>query len=227
MSEEAKSPAEWFQFVQDLADKLTFKRILTILLAGILVTCTTLFYENRDTIFSAAYEKVTGEEKVPGVWAPGDQTKVELSDLMKRSPLIAAVVLTHVDLQKNRRKPLWWKIDDTEADTISEKTERSLPRPVFDYDPKNTQQMVAVLNNEFVCSRTADTVFRFNWPVERMPVVCRIAIPPFYGRMVGMLSVVLKKQPTKYELDQIRTEASRLAVDIYLRDVVKKPIPKE
>jgi hypothetical protein len=55
-----------------------------------------------------------------------------------------------------------------------------------------------------------------------MPAVCRLAIPPFVGQFVGMVTVGLSKQVTKQEMDTIRLEVSRLAVEIYLSDVVKK-----
>ena len=100
-----------------------------------------------------------------------------------------------------------------------------LPQAVFDYDAKNTTQMVAILSNEFKCDPYKDTIyFRYAPELENnLPTVCRLAIPPFVGQFVGFITVGMSKEMTKQELDSIRLEVSRIAVEIYLNDVIKKP----
>ena len=225
IKQEPKTGTEWFQWIQDFADRLTIKRIITVLLTGFLITFLTLIFENRDLVFQEVYASATGRDQ-PSGWEVSKTTQDQLIGLVKRAPLVKLVMVTEVDLQKNRRIVRFWHLDDPDESAVRAKSATLLPQAVFDYDPKNTQQMVAILNNEFVCSRFQDTVYQRFFPDlnKRMPVICRVAIPPFYGRFVGILTIGLNAAPTKEEQDSIRIEASRIAVEVYLRDVVKKPV---
>lgn len=225
--EPEKTAVEWWQFIQDIVDKLTLKKILLVLIAGVILIAATLFYENRNIIFSAGVDAINNNSSTPTSWTVSEETKSQLTALVRNSPLIKAALITEVDLQKNRRIPRWWFLEDEQETQIRMKAASLLAQPVFDYDPKNTQQMVSVLNNEFSCVPYTDTIYQRLFPDlgPRMPTVCRLAIPPFYGRFAGILTFGLEVVPSKAEQDSIRLEASRIAVEIYLRDVVKKPVP--
>lgn len=222
--EDQRSGMEWFQWVQDFADRLTAKRIFTVLLAGLLITFVTSIFENRSEVFQSAYSFISTKEET-GNWEISRQTQDQLITLAQTSSLVKMVSVMDVDLQKNRRVARFSHWNDPDSAEIKLKSAKILPQSVFDYDPKNTQQMVGILNNEFVCAPVQDTHYQRFFPElsKRMPVVCGIAIPPFYGRFVGILTLGLRTNPTKQELDSLRLEASRLAVEIYLRDVLKKP----
>lgn len=222
-----KTPFEWFQFIQDLTDRLTIKRILSVLMAGVLITFITLLYENRDAVFVKAYGLFT-EEKIPSNWTVGEESKKALVELVFRNEGVNMALVTEIDLQRNRRLPRFWYVEPKLEPRVTARVATLLPQPVFDNDQKNTQQLISVLNNEFSCSNTSDTVFGKLFPfiIKDMPVICRIAIPPFYGRFVGILTVGLAKPLTKSELDSIRLEVSRLSVEIYLRDILKKELPQ-
>jgi len=217
----------WVPAIQDFTDKLTITRIVTALFAGIMFTGMMMVYENRDLIFEKIYN--TGQRPQPSamllsVWDVTPKTKEDLISLVKGSSLISFALITEVDLQKNRSTAKHWFLDDPNEAQIRARASTALPQAVFDYDAKNTQQMVGVLNNDFVCAKFTDTIYVRSFPdlAKRVPVICRIAIPPFYGKFVGILTFGLRVQPTKDELDSIRLEASRLAVEIYLRDILKK-----
>lgn len=214
----------WLESIQNFADKLTLKRLLTVLLSGILITLITMAYENRNAVFTAGFLAIS--EKPQTSWTVSQESQSSLVDLVQKSNLVKLISISEVDLQKNRRTIRFWHLNDPAENKIRAKLSNILPQPVFDYNQKNTAQMVAILNNEFSCSRFEDTSYGDTFPelTPILPVVCRIAIPPFYGRFVGILTIGLSAQPTKNELDTIRLEASRLAVEVYLREVIKKPV---
>lgn len=211
---------EVLQLVQDFTDRLTVKRIFLALGAGVLITLLTFAFENRNALFHSAYSKVNQFDH-PSQWEIGEQSKAQLRDLVKNEGLVSMVLVTEIDLQKNRRTPKFWYTTSKFEPQIRKKVETLLPQPVFDYDAANTKQMVGVLNNEFVCARFEDTVFNRHFPylAKETPVICRIAIPPFYGRFVGMLTVGLNRNPSKDEVDSLRLEAARLSVELYIRDI--------
>lgn len=213
---------EILQAVQDFTDKLTVKRVILALCVGALTTILTFSFENRDVIFHKFYSKFNDFDH-PALWEVSAQSKTQLINLVKTDSIINMVLVTEIDLQKNRRLPKFWNLSSAFEPQVRKKVESMLPQPVFDYDSKNTKQMVGVLNNEFVCTRFEDTVFYRHFPylVKEIPVICRIAIPPFYGRFVGIMTIGLKQHPTKDELDAIRIEAASLAVEVYIRDINK------
>ena len=87
-------------------------------------------------------------------------------------------------------------------------------------------QMVAMLNNEFRCVPSKDTVFIRFFPDfhKRFPYVCRIAVPPFFGEFAGFITVALNRQPNPAEYDSLKIEMNRVAIELYLRDISKKPV---
>lgn len=223
---EERGPNEWFTLLQNFTDKLTLHRILTAFLTGMLITFISIIYENRNLIFSRVYSLTQNKFSVPTNWKISDKTKEELTKLVASSKLIKFIRISEVDLQKNRRVQRFWILQDPDEKSITEKADALLPQSMFDYDAKNTQQMVMVLNNEFVCSKFADTSLSRIIPElgKHTSTICTIAIPPFYGQFSGIMTVGLDYEPTKEEYDSLKFEISRIAVEIYLRDIAKKPL---
>jgi hypothetical protein len=220
------SPDTALQFVQDVTDKLTLGKIFIVLLFGILGTVLTLTYENRALVFQKVLAATKGSSEITG-WELSDSTKAQMVGMARGSQWINMVLITEIDLQKNRRIPKYWFLDSPQEPTIKNRTTVLFPQPVFDLDAKNTQQMIGILNNEFVCNPIEDTVFFKLFPElqKEMPYICRLSIPPFYGRFVGILTVGLRKVPTKDELEQVRIDLARFSVEVYLNDVTKKSKP--
>lgn len=210
------------EIIQDFTDKLTLRRVLTALVAGLTTLALYTSYEYRANIFNAVVSGAPKSEDARDWTVTFSQQ--ELDGLVSANELVKFVLVTQVDLRNNRRRPRYWKLDDPEVSIIKQKAAQLLPQAVFDYDDKNTQQMVAVLNNEFICTKFEDTIYMRHFPemLTRMPFVCRAAIPPFYGRFVGILTFGLSRQPTQNELGALKLEASRLSIYIYINDVIKK-----
>jgi hypothetical protein len=221
---EPKSLLDWFEYLQYITDKLTLQRMLTVVLFGVLLSVALVAFENRDRLFDAAISTISQPDEI-APWSVSAESKKTINDFIRQNNLVGIAIVSEVDLKRNKKTPRYWYIDDeTTSSEISQQLSSVLPQAMFDYDPKNTQQMVAVLNNEFDCTRYQDTLYNRLFPSlsEKYPVVCRIAIPPFYGRFVGMLTFGLTTNPTKSEVDALRIEASRIAVEMYLRDVLHK-----
>lgn len=214
-------------FVETLIDLLTIKKV--VLLTLLIATSLVLFslFENREAILQAAISPAPSTQELP-TWELSELSKKAMVDLTKHSA-VTYIGIADVDLKKNRRSTKWRYIADPElrADTAAI-IASVMPQAVFDYDSKNTAQMVAVLSNEFRCDKTADTFYTRFYPnaPARVPTICRLAIPPFVGQFVGYIVIGIGREVSKQELDSIRLETARIAVDIYLMDVIKK-IPED
>lgn len=207
-------------FLNDMLDALTWKRFfllafLTCLMLGLLVV-----FEGRNTIFNKVFGQVpTSDLTTP--WAVSAESKAELNGLTKH-PYIAAVLLTEVNLKKNRRITKYWYSRDEEFREEATKIMATLlPQAFFDTSKNNNDQMLAVLSNQFVCSNTVDTVFVNFFPniQKKFPTICRLAVPPFTGEFAGMVTILLDKTPSPSQMDALKIELTRVSVELYLRDI--------
>lgn len=214
-------------FLEDTIDTLTFKRVGLLFLATLIGLTLFSLFENRNNIvnyFTKAHIVATDDEGAI-TWTLSEANKSALINLTKTTA-VTFVSISDVDLKKNRRLIRWFYINDPNLKPSPDALKAfALPQAVFDYDAKNTQQMVATLSNDFRCDPYKDTIFYRYGPelIDQLPTICRIAIPPFVGQFAGFLTIGIGKQVPQNELDSIRLEVSRLAVQIYLTDVNKKP----
>lgn len=208
--------------LDELWDTLTFKR--TALIALLLAMGLGLYFsfENRNVIFNKLFNTQL-ESPVISSWELSDTSRNALINFTKNVP-ISILTVVDVDLKKNRRVAKFrYSPNENIRKHLEERGMLILPQAFFDHDPKNTQQMVAVLSNEFNCVKAPDAIQQRLYPdlAPSLAVVCRIAIPPFTGQFVGYLSISFARELSKNELDSIRLEATRLAIEIYTRDVLK------
>ena len=213
------------EFLEEMIDALTFRRVaLLALLATIVITLVAAF-ENRSAIFATVHQKTREQTSV--TWVLSDESKNQMIALTApEKSLVGIIFLSDVDLKKNRRTPkfLYIKDKDDSAKILSV-VSKLLPQALFDYDSKNTEQMVAMLNNEFMCVSTTEThLVRFFPDLStKYPIACRMAVPPFLGEFAGYITACLTRKPTAAEYDALKIEMNRIAIETYLRDIANKP----
>lgn len=212
-------------FIEEVIDTLTFKRVALIALLTAIALVLFSLYENRTSILEFITEPPPAiSQDRPALWNLSQGSIASLQTLAKTTS-VGMIIVSDVDLKKNRRTARYSFIDDPTIHLENTaKQALALPLPVFDYDEKNTEQMVSILSNEFRCDSYKDTIYFRHAPElqDKYPTICRIAIPPFVGQFVGFLTVGISGTVTPGELDSIRLEVSRLAVEIYMNDVIKK-----
>lgn len=218
-------------FVEYLVDTLTFRRVFLIALLGIMFIGLVSLLENRSSVFNFLLSSASSISRVEDpentVWKLSEKSKQSLLSLTKSFP-IKYVDVTEVDLKQNLRIVQFVHLENSTMSDLDKQrffNDILKPHSVFDYDAKNTAQMVAVLANEFRCDNFTDTMYFKIAPNSAADIstVCHIAIPPFVGQFVGYLSVGVERKMSKIELDTVRLELSRIAVEIYLQDVTNQP----
>ncbi|WP_407305654.1 hypothetical protein [Acinetobacter sp.] len=219
-------------FLSDMIDTLNFKRVALVALLTSICLIFFSLYENREAIvikFTSPVTSLPIDAPIIKSWVLSDASKGQLQALAK-STKIGFVIISDVDLKKNRRTVRYSYLKDPSIVlSPAAKLALGLPLPVFDYDPGNTEQMVATLSNEFRCDPYKTTIYYRHAPElsENFQTVCRLAIPPFVGQFIGFLTVGISGDTSSAELDSIRLEVSRIAVDIYYNDVMRQaPTPK-
>lgn len=213
-------------FLEDMIDALTFRRVALLALLATITICLLAVFENRNAVFATVYKQA--EEQTSVAWVLSNESKNQMIALSApEKNLVGGTMLSDVDLKKNRRTPKFLYIKDkADSDRILPVTSKILPQALFDYDPRNTEQMVAMLNNEFKCVPTSETHYIRFFPelATKYPVACRIAVPPFFGEFAGYITTFLIRKPTAAEYDSLKIEMNRIAIETYLRDISKKPV---
>lgn len=224
---EPVDPVKFLGFIESILSTLTFRTVGLVALLTTIGLVLFSLYENRTNIvdkFTTPAKTVTATVPTVTNWVLSEASKQSLISLAKATS-VRMVILSDVDLKKNRRIARYYFVDDPniKLSAIALQT-LALPLPVFDYDPKNTEQMIAILSNDFRCDKFADTVYNRFAPelASEFPTVCRLAVPPFVGTFVGFITVGIGPNVSAIELETIRLEVSRIAVEIYMNDVTKK-----
>lgn len=214
------SKEEIVAFLNDMIDALTWTRAGLIFLAAGMTVILLMLFENRTTLFNRFVDPVP-VENIAVPWNASEETKAELATLIQQD-IIGGVVLTEVDLKKNRSTIRFWAVrDQLFRNEVKAVLDELLPQAFFDSDPRNNGQMIQVLNNQFVCVDSKDTIFiRFFPDIDKQyPRVCRLAVPPFSGQFAGMVTILLTRPPTADEIAALKIEMTRVSVELYLRDI--------
>jgi hypothetical protein len=214
------SKEEIVAFLNDMIDALTWTRAGLIFLAASMTVILLMLFENRTTLFNRFVDPVP-VENIAVPWKASEETKAELAKLVQQD-LVGGAVLTEVDLKKNRNTIRFWAVKDPVfKNEVKAVLDELLPQAFFDTDPRNNGQMIQVLNNQFVCVPSKDTIFlRFFPDIDtRYPTVCRLAVPPFSGQFAGMVTIILTRPPTGDETAALKIEMTRVSVELYLRDI--------
>lgn len=210
-------------FINDMIDTLTWQRVGLFLVFMVVMISMLIFYENRTAIIDAIVSRPS-VEKMNQPWELSESSKAELKKLTQQN-IVGGVLMTEVDLKKNRRITKFWHVRDAEfRDAVATALSTLLPQPFFDADHKNNTQMLDVLGNRFVCTRTVDTVFHAIFPEmhKTLPIVCRLSVPPFTGDFAGFITIALIKEPTPQEVDALKIEISRISINMYIQDIQQR-----
>jgi len=226
-----EDPVKTLSFIESIIGTLTFRTVALVALLTAIGLVLFALYENRDDIVakftSHDSAQTASVAAVPTNWVLSEGSKQSLINLAKATN-VQMVILSDVDLKKNRRVARYYFIDNPNIKLPPLAVQAlALPLPVFDYDAKNTEQMIAVLSNDFRCDKYEDTIYNRFAPelATEFPTICRLAVPPFVGTFVGFITVGIAANVSATELETIRLEVSRIAVEIYMNDVAKKITP--
>lgn len=205
-----------------LMDTFTFWKIVIAFFTGLFILCMIGLWDNRTLIVN---QLISSSSKLQA-WEVSDKTKTSIKEEVDRHPNVAWIVVTEMDLGANLKKFKFWYDEDQEVlQKNMYKLEQGPNHQIFDFDKQHTSQMVSVLQNEFVCNKFEETSFENYAPQLKTQTdyICRIAIPPFYGRFVGVLTIGVKGPITDDVRFSVKSIAANIAATIYWRDVIKLP----
>lgn len=211
-------------FLSDMIDALTWRNVGLLALLGAALIVLLISFENRTILFNRLFESKP-IEAIVAPWELSDVSKQELLKLSNSQSIIGGFLVTEVDLKKNRRITKFWYVEDPSfKDTAAKVVANLLPQAFFDTDAKNNDQMLSVLNNQFSCVQTSETIYMRFFPdmPKTYPYLCRLAVPPFSGEFAGLITLFLVRQPTASDVEALKIELTRISIDLYLRDIERR-----
>lgn len=158
------------------------------------------------------------------------QTKAQLTEIVLTSKIIKLIMITEIDTKNNQRFTRWLFANDALSKKIRENDKLMLPLPMFNTDNQNTQQMIGVLNNEFVCTPFSQTVHysRISALSPPLTTICQLAVPlPRFGLFAGIITIGLTSNLTKDQQDAMKLEVSRIAAKLFIRGDIAATYPLE
>lgn len=159
-------------------------------------------------------------------WEISNRTEKTIQDEINLHQQAAWAIITEMDLGSNtQRNKFWYDEDQLIHRAASPEILGRSSSQIFNFNKLHTEQMVKILQNEFECSALVDTSFNTHAYslINQTENICRIAIPPFYGRFVGILTIGVRGPVTDEIKFSIKAMASNIAATVYWGDVIKLP----
>lgn len=207
----------------------TPKKLFMLLLACVLTVTLFTIYQKRNDIVSllTSSSSTRNNIAVPELHlALTNDIKSQIKNLVDRNPNIAYVGVVSANIRINQRELAYFYSDDpiiTDQMTAGS-WHMGSTQSIFTSSEINNEQMVAVINGEFGCFKYEDTInfIAASGLVTRLPYVCRVSLPPYYGEFAGYLAIGLREKPDENRQNDTRVEAVRLATEIYFKSIAKR-----
>lgn len=218
----ASNAAGNLTLIQAFLKILTWTKLLQLTVFFIIVGLAVALYETRSFFIEYTKHQRIGQYKSPPQ-ALSKKSREEIDMLVVQSDLIVSIIISTVDFQKNTRHIIYKNSDDSNLRKIYDTDDRGLSGdvPLFNADTINNSRMVDLINGEFTCHSYSNSIDAMLTPttIPFANTVCSNGIPPFYGMFSGVVSVILKRNPTASEIAQLREVTRNLASKIYERDI--------
>lgn len=197
--------------------KVTFVEMLATLAFAMMLVSIVILIEVRTSFFQRfiAPDPQIVFSPVPARLAMSPGSTNAVVQFAAEHPTLAVVGVMSVDLSDNTREVMLMIYNDPAlAEQNSKLT--STKWPLFTASVENNSDISSLFSGEFACSPA-----RQNMLMEALSIngairtTCRVPIPPYYGRLTGYLVMHSTEELSIYEVDQLRTDALRLSINMY------------
>lgn len=181
-----------------------------------------------------SYKERQAAEALPAAAISGKQlvisaeSKAQLIALMNKEDLVVGISVVSISLSSNRRTVTFFDSKDMEfKEEYNKYRAKRLADPnVFTQNPTQNSRITSILNGNFECRPTAETVIASRYPADKYaPLVCSMSVPPGFDDsrdFVGYINIFIRSENIQ-DSDRGRLSARTIAIsrDIYHRDLVK------
>lgn len=196
--------------------------IALTLLALIAATWAGVIFKERMDLESHTAAVISGKELVLS-----SESKDELRTLMKEEPLIIGISAVSISLTSNIRHITFFETAHPEFKIAFDEyiAVRKKEPPVFNENPNQNSRITSILNGNFECRMTKDTVIgsQFDEAARYAPIVCSAAVPPGFHEsrdFVGFVNFFIRVDKlTDSDKGRLAAKAVAISANIYNRDL--------
>ncbi len=211
--------------LKQLLKTVTWVKIAQVTVLFLVFFSAWLTYATRDTIVTY----ITHRTSKPSITSQAEvfdsvsqTTKNNISAIVNNSSIINAISIEIFNFNMNSRYTAYMYTDDQQLGNIYLSQHYGLTGdPIFRNSTMYNKRLISLINGEFVCDKYINTDESIDMPdiAPLVKYVCSGGIPPYYGKIIGILNIYLRAQPTDNDIDQLRIAAQTLSTEIYDKDV--------
>jgi hypothetical protein len=200
------------------AQSITFVELLASVSFAMLLASIVILFEVKTAFFQRHF---TPDPQV--VLSPNSPRMVlstidvgALEQFAQEHTELAAVGVVSVDLSENTRSPLITIYGDKFVETKIATKPQISNMALFTANSSNNTEITSLLNGQFSCSPSTSSPLLIEYKMtDIIKTVCRVPVPPYYGRLTGYLVFYSRTELSIYEVDRLRRAALRLSIDMY------------
>lgn len=207
---------------QIIVDHTSMWKLMSIFasLLAIVALAVFTFQQRHFIVNSITGHRLEIKERPRGDLSKESQKK--LQEFVDEHSTVVAVNYAQANFQDNTREYFFHysrvkDIDDAWNTTAGQKT------PLFTGSAKLNSRVVQMINGQFVCLQTKDSIPGQVHPIMNVyaPITCSVAIPPGYGNFTGWINIYLSKPLSFRQMEALENVAEEMAREIYNRDIAK------
>lgn len=206
--------------LRSFINALSWRKISQLAVLLLLVGSAYVLFELRNSIYGLF--NGTKISNTPYHFEISKQSADHIDSIVKKSDLIVGIQITIVDFQRNSRSIVYTNTDVSELNYIYSMyfEQNGVTLPLFNSDTVNNERLVSLINGDYICKPYNETILYRLTPdsAKYIEVTCSTGIPPFYGKFSGTVTILLKREPTPEEIDQIRGLSKDISNMLYERD---------
>jgi hypothetical protein len=206
-----------------LLPKIRLARALMVVALALFLVALYTAFENRESIYriiKGSDKPLTSEYSFP----VSGQTYSSMKHFVDTYPEVIFLSVWAAEPQANTRLLVSFYSEDLTISAIYEAIAAKHVAGIrlFTNDEKNDAQVVKLMNGEWMCLRTEDTLYSSFAPdvAVRAPILCRTSLPPYYGAFSGFIEVGLYANIHPQVIEQIKLDAVKISNTIFIQDLL-------
>ncbi len=204
------------KILQQFLTKLSWGKIAQLFVLFLVLLSGWITFQTRDDI--TRFVSTGHFERTMPLRTLSKKTTDELDLTVSKIDVIVGIVINSIDFKTNTRHVVYMSTTNPDLKRIlSNHPNVMLDQPLFTNNADQNKRIISLINGDFVCGKYILTAGSMEMPETRpfIDTVCANSIPPYYGKIVGTISIFVKKEPSNEEIDQIRVLSKGLSATIY------------
>lgn len=197
---------------------ITFSRVvLMALFCAVLIISITLF-EQRSFLINVEPKIKTPVPHIRNVDV-SEEIKSQIKSIVDNNSLIVFAAIINTDMSINQRETFYFYTDSIAGNLLYDESIKLHGKShlLFTSSEIENKQIVDLMNNKFSCHPYAETLNMKIAPKGEAiaPLICRVALPPFYGSFKGFITLGISRKISNLEHENLKFEATKLANAVY------------